>query len=105
MLYVHGVLALLATFCWVVKCSSQSSIWVGSDEDISVSINIDTNTNTFGSIVALKKVISPGNYSPSLIEADCKTQPPLWQISVVTNFSKYLLTIESGALNLVFETK
>ena len=101
MLYVHGVLALLATFCWVVKCSSQSSIWVGSDEDISVSINIDTNTNTFGSIVALKTVISPGIYSPSLIEADCKTQPPLWQISVVTNFSKYLYNLTSSDKDII----
>eukprot|EP00943_MAST-04B_sp_MAST-4B-sp1_P009907 g9907.t1 len=98
-MYVHHVLLLVALF-WVVKCS-QSSIWIGSDQYISATINIDTNSNTFGSLAELKKVISPGILSPSLIEANCKTQPPLWKISVVTKLSEHPYNLTSSDTNII----
>ena len=89
---VHRVF-LLAALCWAVSSSRPpTDVWTGSDQYISASVDIDTNSRTFGAIVDLKKIISPGVSSPSLVEPHCKTQPPLWEISVVTNTSKYNLS-------------
>jgi hypothetical protein len=100
-MFVHRVV-LLAFFCGAVKSSPpQPNVWTGIDEFLSVSVNVDTQSSTFGSIVDLKKVISPSVSSPSLVEANCKTQPPLWEISVVTDTAKYAYNLSSSDENIV----
>ena len=93
---------LLVAFCWAAKSSPPpTDIWTGSDDSITVSVNVDTTSQTFGSIVDLKKIISPSISSPSLVEANCKTQPPLWEISVVTKAVKYAFNLSSSDENIV----